>query len=67
MYVRNRASGLTTLVVAMGWESDADKLRLNQALASLGARTQEPYIGQGPISLRVFSDALGNDKPEYQR
>ena len=62
MYTRIKPFGLTLVfAIAMGCESDADKLRSEQALASLGARTQEPYIGQGPISLRVFPDAPGND------
>ena len=63
MVARVRAFGLTTLVVAiaMGCESDADRLRSDQALASLGALTQEPDFSQGPISLRVFSDAPGRD------
>ena len=63
MYARVRGFGLTTLVVAiaMGCESDADKLRSDQALASLRALTEEPDIGQGPTSLRVFSNAPGRD------
>ena len=66
MYARIRVFGLTTLVIAiaMGCESDADRLRKSRsddAIASLGVSGPGQDIGQSRISLRVFADAPGND------
>ena len=63
MHARIRVFGLTTLAVAVatGCEPDADKLRLDEAIASLDALVQEQYMGTGPISIRVFGNAPGRD------
>ena len=58
-----RVLGLTTIaiVVAASCESYENRLKRDEALASLKALRQEPDMGSGPISLRVFADAPGND------
>ena len=54
---------LTALLsgIGMGCDSYANKLKRDEAIASLEVLRQEQDIGRGPISLRVFADAPGND------
>ena len=63
MHARIKVFMLTPLViaVAMGCDSYAEKLKRDEAIASLEALRREPDIGPGPISLRVFADAPGRD------
>ena len=61
IYAPIRVLGLTTLVIAMGCESDANKLRSDEAIASLEVSRQEEYIGPSLISIRVFANAPGRD------
>ena len=66
MYTRIRVLVLKTLVttVAMGCDSYAEKLKRDEAIASLEALRQEQPMGPGPIRLRVFADAPGNDNKQ---
>ncbi len=63
MYARIKVFMLTPLViaVAMGCDSYAEKLKRDEAIASLEALRREPDIGPGPISLRVSANAPGKD------
>ena len=61
MSARIRVLGLTTLVIAMGCESDANKLRSDKAIASLEEWRREEDIGQSLISIRVFANPPGKD------
>ncbi len=63
MYARSRVLMLTTLVITttIGCDAYADKLKRDEAIASLEALRGEQDMGLGPISLRVFANAPGND------
>lgn len=63
MHSRIRVLVLGTLVltIAMGCESYAEKLKRDEAIASLEVLRREQDIGQGPISIRVFANAPGRD------
>ena len=63
MYPRIKIFALTPLVIAiaMGCDSYAEKLKRDEAIASLEALRREPDIGPGPISRRVSANAPGKD------
>ena len=62
-YARVGVLMVTTLLFASttGCDSYADKLKRDEAIASLQVLRQEQDLGRGPISLRVFANAPGND------
>ena len=59
--VRGLMLATVFVVLTAGCDSYANKLKRDEAMASLDVSRQEQTAGQGPISLRVFGDAPGND------